>query len=141
MHPYWAVRRMTVGQLCREIQIAKEAGKSPLQRFNCGFVTKVFNDVAVGLVKSGRSLNISKTVEVPFLTNEVQVHKGEELILQVQDSIKKYGRKHKNQTMDRSLQRANARTRKETKGCQIKTKKGRRRVRTEEETNTPQSRE
>ena len=89
MHPYWAVRRMTEKQLCREIQIAKEAGKSPLPRFNCAFVTKVFNDVAVGLVKSGRSLNISKTVEVPFLTNEVQVHKGEELILQVQDSIKK----------------------------------------------------
>ena len=88
MHPYWAVRRMTEKQLEREMHIAKVAGKSPLPRFNCAFVTKVFNDVAVGVVKAGRNLNISKTVEVPFLTNNVQMENGEELILQMRETIK-----------------------------------------------------
>ena len=85
MHPYWALRRMTNKQMDREIQLAKDAGKSPLPRFNCTTRLMTFSNVSVGVVK-GHSLTLTRTIEVPFLTNDKEVEKGEELFLEVHEA-------------------------------------------------------
>ena len=87
MHPYWALRRMTNKQMAREIQLAKDAGKSPLPRFNCTTQMKTFSNVSVGVVET-KSLTLTRLIEVPFLTNDKEVEKGEELFLEVHEAQK-----------------------------------------------------
>ena len=87
MHPYWALRRMTNKQMAREIQLAQDAGKSPLPRFNCTTLVMTFSNVSVGVVQT-KSMTMTRTIEVPFLTNDKEVEKGEELFLEVHEAKK-----------------------------------------------------
>ena len=82
MHPFWAVRRMTQQQLAREIANAKEGTRRP--RFNCRLEGQNMSCVNVGIVKS-QSVTTTRVFHVPFLTNSIEVHEGEELILEVRE--------------------------------------------------------
>ena len=82
MHPFWAVRRMTQRQLCRETAEAKEGDRR--LRFNCRLEVVSMSCVSVGVVKS-QSVNTTRVCNVPFLTNSIEVDEGEELILEVRE--------------------------------------------------------
>jgi hypothetical protein len=76
MHPFWAVRRLTAGQLNSEP--ASRKGGS----FNCELIEKSFSVVCVG---SCKDTPVSCTFEVtlPMLTNIVSVKKDAELLLEI----------------------------------------------------------
>ena len=76
MHPFWAVRRLTAGQLNSEP--ASRKGGS----FNCELIEKSFSVVCVG---SCKDTPVSCTFEVtlPMLTNLVSVKKNAELLLEI----------------------------------------------------------
>ena len=86
MHPFWAVRRMTQRQLCRETAEAKEGDRR--LRFNCRLEVVSMSCVSVGVVKS-QSVNTTRVCNVPFLTNSIEVDEGEELILEVREATQK----------------------------------------------------
>ena len=83
MHPFWAVRRITQKALAKEnLELLTP------KRFNCEIVPKVMSSLSVALI--GQSvLNCSKAVEVPMLTNIVELAKGEELLLEKRGDVKK----------------------------------------------------
>jgi hypothetical protein len=79
MHPFWAVRRMTAKQL------AQHNSREPVPlRFNCVLELFVNSAVSVGVLR-GQSLNSTRTVQVPILTNNVKLEEGEELVLEISD--------------------------------------------------------
>ena len=84
MHPFWAVRRLTDKQLAREKCLAEERTLRP--RFNCTIAWRDMSCGTVGVVKN-RAVNFTRLFEVPFLTNEVEVEEGEELILEVAEKV------------------------------------------------------
>ena len=86
MHPFWAVRRMTQRQLCRETAEAKEGDRR--LRFNCRLEVVSMSCVSVGVVKA-QSVNTTRVCNVPFLTNSIEVDEGEELILEVREATQK----------------------------------------------------
>ena len=81
MNPFWAVRRLTQTQLTREVNDTKDGARIP--RFNCKIEALVMSAVTVGVVRE-KAVNTTRSCEVPFLTNSIEVHEGEELILEVQ---------------------------------------------------------
>ena len=87
MHPFWAVRRLTEIQLDREIARAKTNEKLLLPRFNCAIEYHVFSSVNVGVVNKD-ALNITRMCHVPFLTNQLEIEEGEELILKADEKPK-----------------------------------------------------
>jgi hypothetical protein len=85
MHPFWAVRRMTEKQLARARYQVRE-GKMP-PRFSCEL--KNFSLSSVNLAILGdTTLNRTKLLEVPFLTNSLPLEDCEELILEVVEKTK-----------------------------------------------------
>jgi len=83
MHPFWAVRRMTAKQLAvaREQAAGRKVPEKLLPRFNCEMAVQTVSCVTVGIVKSS-SCGSSRTWEVQFLTNNLEVEEGEELIME-----------------------------------------------------------
>ena len=71
-----------------------EAEKPPRMppRFNCKFQTQVLNIMTVGVV-NGTSLNTTQICEAPFLTNNVGLLAGEELLLEVNEPADKKDKK------------------------------------------------
>ena len=67
MHPFWAV-----GRLHRP-------------RSKCGLETITMSCVNLGVVK-GRALNTTRTYEVPFMTNTMELNEGDELIIEVAET-------------------------------------------------------
>ena len=55
--------------------------RSKKQSFNCRFEKVTIVNVCVGLVNK-RGVNQSRNVEVPFITNAIDVEAGEELLLE-----------------------------------------------------------
>ena len=84
MHPFWAVRRMTAKQLAvaREQAAGRKVPEKLLPRFNCEMEVQTVSCVTVRVVKSSLC-GSSRTCEVQFLTNSVEVGEGEELIMQI----------------------------------------------------------
>ena len=87
MHPFWTVRRLSREQLDKEnAQRAAEAAKnksatpSPLE-FNCELKVRQFSVCNVGLFQTA-SISNTAFVEVPLLTNSVQIDEGQELLFE-----------------------------------------------------------
>ena len=80
MHPYWAIRRQT------------EKQTKPEQPCNMKFKEFGYTCVAVGSMR-GTSVTTTAEVTIPFLTNEVEIPRGAELLLQVEEKTQK--KKHK----------------------------------------------
>ena len=76
MGVYWAIRRLSSSDL---EQVNKPRSKKQL--FNCGFEKVRVVNVCVGLVNK-RAVNQTRNVEVPFITNTIDVEEGEELLLE-----------------------------------------------------------
>jgi hypothetical protein len=91
MHPFWAVRRMTKNQMAREAATAScdLVSNRVLPRFNCKLQIQVLSMVIVGVVVDV-TVNSTRTCEVPFLTNSLQLEEGEELFLEVYDTEKSH---------------------------------------------------
>jgi len=89
MHPFWAVRRMTLKQLASARAHASGQGVSDqlLPRFNCAMEVQTVSAVTMGIVKSS-SFATTRVCEVPFMTNSVEVEVGEELIMMVTEKEK-----------------------------------------------------
>ena len=87
MHPFWAVRRMTAKQLTHA-QLAHKAATGWSPRFNCTLEMQTLSAVCLAVV-GGQALNRTRIIEVPFLTNNVPVEEGEELILEIGEKEKK----------------------------------------------------
>ena len=76
MSAYWAIRRVSS-------TVLEQANKlrSKKQSFNCRFEKVTIVNVCVGLVNK-RGLNQPRNVEVPFITNAIDVEAGEELLME-----------------------------------------------------------
>ena len=93
LNPFWGVRRETA----KALQLANEARK-PLkaQSFNCSLQTKNLTNVCVGVVKD-EQVGCTRIVEVPFMTNHVDVEKGEELLMEQPEQVAVKPKKPKGQ--------------------------------------------
>ena len=87
MHPYWAIRRQT-GTVTNWPR-----GTKPEQPCNMKFKEFAYTCVAVGSMR-GTSVTTTAEVTIPFLTNEVEIPRGAELLLQVEEKTQQ--KKHKN---------------------------------------------
>ena len=87
MHPFWAVRRMTAAQLKQE-QINPVDGK-PMIRFNCEIISRTMNSVCIGAGLSTTTVNRTRVIEAPFLSNSHDIVEGEELVLEITEKKKK----------------------------------------------------
>ena len=76
MSVYWAIRRVSSTVLEQTNKL-----RSKKQSFNCRFEKVTIVNVCVGLVNK-RGVNQSRNVEVPFITNAIDVEAGEELLLE-----------------------------------------------------------
>ena len=86
MHPFWAVRRMTVAQLKHE-QVNKDDG-TPMIRFNCEFVYRTVTCVCISSC-GDKTVNRTRLMTVPFLSNSRDLDAGEELVLELAERKKK----------------------------------------------------
>ena len=82
MHPYWDIRRQT------------EKQAKPEQLCNMKFKDFVYTCVAVGPMRD-TSVTTTAEVTIPFLTNEVEIPRGAELLLQVEEKTRQKTRKSK----------------------------------------------
>ena len=76
MSAYWAIRRVSAS----ELELANKM-RSKKQSFNCIFEKQRLVNVSVGLVNK-QMVNVTRNVEVPFITNAIDVEAGEELLLE-----------------------------------------------------------
>ena len=86
LHPFWFVRRFTAQQLAK---LNAGAGPDDLKlQFNCKLITQQIFDV-VTCTLDKQCITRTRIVEVPFLTNCLEIRKGEELILEIDEPQKK----------------------------------------------------
>ena len=83
MHPYWAIRRQT------------EKQTKPEQPCNMKFKEFAYTCVTVGSMR-GTSVTTTAEVTIPFLTNEVEIPRGAELLLQVEEKTQQKTHKNRN---------------------------------------------
>ena len=76
MSAYWAIRRVSASDLEQANKV-----RSKKQSFNCRFVKQRLVNVSVGQVNK-QMVNVTRNVEVPFITNAIDVEAGEELLLE-----------------------------------------------------------
>ena len=90
MHPFWAVRRLTETQLQQERMKAKEDKSRimPLPRFNCEIEYKNTSVVCIAAV-GGQCFNRTRILQTPYLTNTEYLIKGDELLLEIHERVKK----------------------------------------------------
>ena len=86
MHPFWAVRRMTVAQLKQE-QAQQDDG-APTIRFNCELVYRTVTCVCIAPC-GDKTVNRTRMMTVPCLTNSIALVEGEELVLEIAERRKK----------------------------------------------------
>ena len=87
LSPFWAVRRLSASVLAAANTVFEKAYKKS-QSFNCSLQTVRITNVSVGTV-AGVSLNTTRIVSVPFITNHVAVEAGEELLLEIRAAAPK----------------------------------------------------
>jgi len=63
-----------------ELELANKT-RSKKQSFNCIYEKQRLVNVSVGLVNK-QMVNVTRNVEVPFITNAIDVEAGEELLLE-----------------------------------------------------------
>ena len=85
MHPFWAVRRMTETQLRREVKDTAFGKLTP--RFNCELKAQQVSGVLLVSVREELG-NLTRFLDVPFLTNKYPLQQGEELILEIPEQRK-----------------------------------------------------
>ena len=85
MHPFWLVPRMTEKDLRAHNEDAKGTSRA---MFNLAFDTIQCGAVATGCMMAKKT-NIAWTVDVPIITNNTAIKKGEELILRISPPEKK----------------------------------------------------
>ena len=92
MCPFWAVHRMTRKQL----QAATTADCTYLERvgvrrrFNCELRPHVMTCINIGMTILGQGpVNMTRTLEVPFLVNTIELEDGEQLFLEIQEAAPK----------------------------------------------------
>lgn len=85
MHPFWAVRRLTEKQLARERSQVRLGQLLP--RFNCELRNFSLSSVSLAIIGLN-TLNRTKLLGVPFLTNVHPLEACEELILEVVEKTK-----------------------------------------------------
>ena len=73
MHPFWAIQRVS--------EQKKDAKDAP----NMGFQNLSFSALTVGVVAQ-RAVNMTTEVIVPFLTNSIEIPRGAELRLQINEA-------------------------------------------------------
>ena len=76
MSLYWAIRRTSASDLEQA-----NKGRAKPQSFNCGFEKVRIVNVCLGMVKK-QAVNQTRNIEVPFITNLLDVEAGEELLLE-----------------------------------------------------------
>ena len=76
MSAYWAIRRVSASDLERANHTRNQK-----QSFNCTFEKQRLVNVCVGQVNK-QMVNLARNVEVPFITNAIDVEAGEELLLE-----------------------------------------------------------
>jgi len=92
MCPFWAVQRMAGKQL----QAAASADMTYLERvgvrrrFNCELRPHVMTCINIGMTILGQGpVNMTRTLEVPFLVNTIELEDGEQLFLEIQEAARK----------------------------------------------------
>ena len=87
MCPFWAVQRMTRRQLDAAASASDEyhARVGVRRRFNCELRPQVMTCVNIGIAIHGGVVNMTRTLEVPFLVNTVDLEDGEHLFLEVHE--------------------------------------------------------
>ena len=83
MSVYWAIRRLSSSDLEQANKV-----RSKKQSFNCRFEKVRIVNVCVGLVNK-RVVNQTRNIEVPFITNAIDVEAGEELLLEKPAEVRK----------------------------------------------------
>ena len=81
MHPFWIVRRMPPSELERAANDARKQDK-PIPRFNMTTIKKTVAIVTNSVVK-GTMISVPRQIDVPFMTNSVDIPQGEELIIEI----------------------------------------------------------
>jgi hypothetical protein len=84
MHPFWVVRRLTQKQLVRENEKADAKSGRRALRFNCELTQHIMTNATIGAMKTS-SLNATMKLQVPFLTNKIDLEENEELILEIME--------------------------------------------------------
>ena len=73
LHPFWAVRRLSIQQQRKE----------KIQAVNCEITHKAYTAVIVGEDGDASTVSYSYEVGVPFITNSIDIKSGQELILEI----------------------------------------------------------
>ena len=81
MHPFWIVRRLSPSELERAKADARKQDK-PIPRFNMTTINKTVAIVTNSVVK-GTMISVPRQIDVPFMTNSVDITQGEELIIEI----------------------------------------------------------
>ena len=87
MCPFWAVQRLTRKQLETAASASDEYMErvGVRRRFNVELRPYVMSCVNIAIATRGGIVNLTRTLEVPFLVNTVDVEDGAELILEVHE--------------------------------------------------------
>ena len=80
LNTFWGVRRVTAKALEQSNSIFVSSYKKK-RSFNCSLQKVNITNVCVGIVKNV-PVNITRIVEVPFMTNHIAVEAGEELLME-----------------------------------------------------------
>ena len=80
LSPYWGIRRVCASAL-QAANAVFEKSYTKKQSFNCTVQYHKVTNVCVGLV-ADKPVNVTRIVDVPFITNLIDVEAGEELLLE-----------------------------------------------------------
>jgi hypothetical protein len=87
MHPFWAVRRLTDKQL-QQAKVDYPKGKMA-PRFNCELLPQTLSVVCIASI-SQKLNNSTRMIEMPCLTNSIDLEEGEELLLETTATTNKH---------------------------------------------------
>ena len=87
MHPFWMMPRMTDKELRTRNEEANAKG-TPVATFNLEMNRLLFGVVTTGSLMS-RKTNITRSVNVPIITNNRPIKQNEELIIQISPPVRK----------------------------------------------------
>ena len=91
MCPFWAVQRLTRKQLDTAASASDEYMErvGVRRRFNVELRPFVMSCVNIATTSRGGIVNMTRTLEVPFIVNTVELEDGEQLFLEVHDRVQK----------------------------------------------------
>jgi hypothetical protein len=116
MHPFWAVRRLTDKQL-QQAKVDNPTGKIA-PRFNCEFLPKTLSVVCIASI-TDKINNSTRMIEIPILTNSIDLEEGEELLLETTAKTKQHSAVTKRSWRD--TEKAEAQEKKKRRGVYDRT--------------------